>query len=237
LADPDLSKLKIDRSAMAPAQRRRRPWLRYAIIAVVILVLAGIGLKLAGPQTVETATVTSAYPSQNFTLLNATGYVVPQRKAAVASKAQGRLEWLGVLEGSRVKKDEIIARIESRDVEASAAQARAQVQVAEANLALQQAELRDADVNLRRSKELLAPAAISQQQYDSDLARYNKARASISNSEASITSAKANARAAEVAVEQTVVRAPFDGVVLIKHANVGDNITRSRPPPTPRARS
>ncbi|MGX0137296.1 HlyD family secretion protein [Cupriavidus metallidurans] len=210
---------------MAPAQRRRRPWLRYAIIAVVILVLAGIGLKLAGPQTVETATVTSAYPSQNFTLLNATGYVVPQRKAAVASKAQGRLEWLGVLEGSRVKKDEIIARIESRDVEASAAQARAQVQVAEANLALQQAELRDADVNLRRSKELLAPAAISQQQYDSDLARYNKARASISNSEASITSAKANARAAEVAVEQTVVRAPFDGVVLIKHANVGDNIT------------
>jgi multidrug efflux pump subunit AcrA (membrane-fusion protein) len=127
LADPDLSKLKIDRSAMAPAQRRRRPWLRYAIIAVVILVLAGIGLKLAGPQTVETATVTSAYPSQNFTLLNATGYVVPQRKAAVASKAQGRLEWLGVLEGSRVKKDEIIARIESRDVEASAAQARAQV--------------------------------------------------------------------------------------------------------------
>ncbi|WP_035882374.1 efflux RND transporter periplasmic adaptor subunit [Cupriavidus metallidurans] len=225
MADPDLSKLKIDRSAMAPAQRRRRPWLRYAIIAVVILVLAGIGLKLAGPQTVETATVTSAYPSQNFTLLNATGYVVPQRKAAVASKAQGRLEWLGVLEGSRVKKDEIIARIESRDVEASAAQARAQVQVAEANLALQQAELRDADINLRRSKELLAPAAISQQQYDSDLARYNKARASISNSEASIASAKANARAAEVAVEQTVVRAPFDGVVLIKHANVGDNIT------------
>ncbi|HBO79910.1 MAG TPA: efflux RND transporter periplasmic adaptor subunit, partial [Cupriavidus sp.] len=129
------------------------------------------------------------------------------------------------LEGSRVKKDEIIARIESRDVEASAAQARAQVQVAEANLALQQAELRDADINLRRSKELLAPAAISQQQYDSDLARYNKARASISNSEASIASAKANARAAEVAVEQTVVRAPFDGVVLIKHANVGDNIT------------
>jgi RND family efflux transporter MFP subunit len=225
LADPDLSKLKIDRSAMAPAARRRRPWLRYAIIAVVVLVLAGIGLKLAGPQPVETTTVTSAYPSQNFTLLNATGYVVPQRKAAVASKAQGRLEWLGVLEGSRVKKDEIIARIESRDVEASAAQARAQVQVAEANLELQQAELRDADVNLRRSKELLAPAAISKQQYDADLARYNKARASINNSQASIASAKANARAAEVAVEQTVVRAPFDGVVLTKQANVGDNIT------------
>ncbi|WP_066737865.1 efflux RND transporter periplasmic adaptor subunit [Cupriavidus sp. D384] len=225
MADQDLSKLKIDRSAMAPAPRRRRRWVRYAIIAAILLVVIGVGARLAGPQPVETTTITAAYPSQNYTLLNATGYVVPQRKAAVASKAQGRLEWLGVLEGSRVKKDEIIARVESRDVEASAAQARAQVQVAEANLQLQQAELRDAEVNLKRSEMLLEPKAISRQQYDADLARYNKARASINNSQASITSAKANARAAEVAVEQTVIRAPFDGVVLIKHANVGDNIT------------
>lgn len=210
---------------MAPAPRGRRRWVRYAIVAVILLVLVGVGVRLAGPQPVETTTITAAYPSQNYTLLNATGYVVPQRKAAVASKAQGRLEWLGVLEGSRVKKDEIIARVESRDVEATAAQARAQVQVAEANLQLQQAELRDAEVNLKRSEMLLEPKAISRQQYDTDVARYNKARASISNSQASITSAKANARAAEVAVEQTVIRAPFDGVVLIKHANVGDNIT------------
>lgn len=210
---------------MAPAPRRRRRWVRHVIIAVILLVVIGVGARLAGPQPVETTTITAAYPSQNYTLLNATGYVVPQRKAAVASKAQGRLEWLGVLEGSRVKKDEIIARVESRDVEASAAQARAQVQVAEANLQLQQAELRDAEVNLKRSEMLLEPKAISKQQYDADLARYNKARASVSNAQASITSAKANARAAEVAVEQTVIRAPFDGVVLIKHANVGDNIT------------
>jgi HlyD family secretion protein len=225
LADQDLSKLKIDRSAMAPAPRRRRRWVRYAITAMIVLGLVGVGVRLAGPKPVETTTVTAAYPSQNYTLLNATGYVVPQRKAAVASKAQGRLEWLGVLEGSRVKKDEIIARVESRDVEASAAQARAQVQVAEANLQLQQAELRDAEVNLKRSEMLLEPKAISKQQYDADLARYNKARASISNAQASIASSKANARAAEVSVEQTVIRAPFDGVVLIKHANVGDNIT------------
>jgi len=210
---------------MAPAPRRRRRWVRYAIIAAILLAAIGVGARLAGPQPVETTTVTAAYPSQNYTLLNATGYVVPQRKAAVASKAQGRLEWLGVLEGSRVRKDEIIARVESRDVEASAAQARAQVQVAEANLQLQQAELRDAEVNLKRSEMLLEPKAISKQQYDADLARYNKARASVSNAQASIASARANARAAEVAVEQTVIRAPFDGVVLIKHANVGDNIT------------
>jgi RND family efflux transporter MFP subunit len=223
LVDQDLTKLKIDRSATVPAPRRR--WVRYAIIAVILLAMIGVAARLAGPQTVETASVTSAYPSQNYTLLNATGYVVPQRKAALSSKAQGRLEWLGVLEGSRVKNNEIIARLESRDVEAAAAQARAQVQVAQANLQFQKVELHDARVNLRRSEQLLGPRAISKQQYDTDLARYNKARASISSSQASIASAKANARAAEVSVEQTAIRAPFDGMVLVKHANVGDNIT------------
>ncbi|WP_265920287.1 efflux RND transporter periplasmic adaptor subunit [Cupriavidus nantongensis] len=227
MADHDLSRLKIDRQAAAAGARirPRRRWLRYAAVAVVLLALAGIAIRLAGPRPVQTATVTSAYPTQNFTLLNATGYVVPQRKAAVASKAQGRLEWLGVLEGSRVKKDEVIARLESKDVAASFAQAQAQVQVAQANLALQQAELKDAEVNLRRSRVLIVPNAISRTQYDADVARFDKARASVNSSRASVVSAQANARAAEVAVEQTVVRAPFDGVVLVKHANVGDNIT------------
>ncbi|RAS03423.1 efflux RND transporter periplasmic adaptor subunit [Cupriavidus alkaliphilus] len=227
MADHDLSRLKIDRQAAASGAhiRPRRRWLRYAAVAVVLLALAGIAIRLAGPRPVQTATVTSAYPTQNFTLLNATGYVVPQRKAAVASKAQGRLEWLGVLEGSRVKKDEVIARLESKDVAASFAQAQAQVQVAQANLALQQAELKDAEVNLRRSRVLIVPNAISRTQYDADVARFDKARASVNSSRASVASARANARAAEVAVEQTVVRAPFDGVVLVKHANVGDNIT------------
>ena len=95
LADHDLNRLKIDRPAVAAG--RRRNWIAYGVVAL-LLVGAGIaGLKLAGPQTVETTTVVSAYPSQTYTLLNATGYVVPQRKAAVASKGQGRLEWLGVL--------------------------------------------------------------------------------------------------------------------------------------------
>jgi HlyD family secretion protein len=224
LADNDLARLRIDRPPVATVPRRRS-WIRYAAIALVVLAALGIAARLAGPQAVETATVTSAYPSQNYTLLNATGYVVPQRKAAVASKATGRLEWLGVLEGSHVKKDEIIARLESRDVGAALAQAQAQVKVAQANLELQQAELKDAEADLHRSAILAPKGAIPAQQYDSDLARYNKAKASIDSDQAAIVSAQANALAAQVAVDQTVIRAPFDGVVLEKHANVGDNIT------------
>jgi len=205
--------------------RRRRNWIRYAVIAAIIAVLIGVGVKLAGPQTVETVTVTSVYPSQSYTLLNATGYVVPQRKAAVASKAQGRVEWLGVLEGTVVKEGQIIARLESADVAASLAQAQAQVKVAQANLELQRAELENATANLKRSQVLAPHGAMSASQFDADRARYDKARASINSEQAAILSAQANARAAQVAVDQTVIRAPFDGVVLEKHANVGDNIT------------
>ncbi|GJH24800.1 efflux RND transporter periplasmic adaptor subunit [Caballeronia novacaledonica] len=205
--------------------RRRRNWLRYVVIAAILVALIAVAFRLAGPQAVETATVTSVYPSQSYTLLNATGYVVPQRKAAVASKGQGRVEWLGVLEGTPVKEGQIIARLESNDVAASLLQAQAQVKVARANLELQRAELKNAEVDLRRYKILAPQGAIPATQYDAALARFDKANASINSDEAAIASAQANAQAAQVAVDQTVIRAPFDGVVLEKHANVGDNIT------------
>ncbi|MBU9223723.1 efflux RND transporter periplasmic adaptor subunit [Burkholderia multivorans] len=223
MPDHNLDKLKIDRGPIAAPRRRR--WVRYAAAAALAVVALGIGLAVTRRPTVDTTAVTSAYPYQNDTQLNATGYVVPQRKAAVASKGQGRVEWLGVLEGTRVKKDEIIARLESRDVEASLAQALAQVKVARANLGVQQAELKDAEIALRRTAALAPRGAVPAAQLDTDTARVNKARASMNSGEAAVASAEANARAAQVAVDQTVIRAPFDGIVLAKHANVGDNIT------------
>ncbi|MBJ9681465.1 MULTISPECIES: efflux RND transporter periplasmic adaptor subunit [Burkholderia] len=223
MPDHNLDKLKIDRGPIAAPRRRR--WVRYAAAAALALVALAIGLAVTRRPTVDTTAVTSAYPYQNDTQLNATGYVVPQRKAAVASKGQGRVEWLGVLEGTRVKKDEIIARLESRDVEASLAQALAQVKVARANLGVQQAELKDAEIALRRTAALAPRGAVPAAQLDTDTARVNKARASVNSGEAAVASAEANARAAQVAVDQTVIRAPFDGIVLAKHANVGDNIT------------
>ncbi|AYY96164.1 efflux RND transporter periplasmic adaptor subunit [Burkholderia multivorans] len=223
MPDHNLDKLKIDRGPIAAPRRRR--WVRYAAAAALAVVALLAGLAVTRRPTVETTAVTSAYPYQNDTQLNATGYVVPQRKAAVASKGQGRVEWLGVLEGTRVKKDEIIARLESRDVEASLAQALAQVKVARANLGVQQAELKDAEIALRRTAALAPRGAVPAAQLDTDTARVNKARASVNSGEAAVASAEANARAAQVAVDQTVIRAPFDGIVLAKHANVGDNIT------------
>ncbi|HTK96339.1 MAG TPA: efflux RND transporter periplasmic adaptor subunit [Terriglobales bacterium] len=221
----DLSRLRIER-APAAAPRLKRRWGRAALIGAVIAAAIAFGVtRYAAPVPVETVGVTLAYPSQNFTLLNATGYVVPQRKAALSSKATGRLEWLGVLEGSRVKAGEVIARLERNDVQATLAQAEAQVNVAIANQQQGAAELRDAEANFRRSKELLAKKFISGAQHDADVARLGKARAAIASQKAGVASAEANRRAAEVGVEQTLIRAPFDAIVLTKNANVGDNIT------------
>jgi RND family efflux transporter MFP subunit len=226
LNSPDLSKLSIDRSAARSPRARRRlwPWIvGLALLAAAAVV--GFSGGLGGPITVETAAVTTAYPSQAVTVLNATGYVVAQRKAAVASKATGRLEWLGVMEGSRVKKDEVIARLESRDVGASREQAAANVKVAAANLEQAEAELRDAERNLARTRELAEKKYISESALDTAVARFDKARAATRSSDAALGVARANLKAAEVGFDQTLIRAPFDGVVLTKHANVGDNIT------------
>ena len=221
----DLSRLRIDRTAQG-GPVRRRSWMRYGIVAIVIVAAAAWAWsRFAAPTAVETAAVANVYPSQSYTMLNAAGYVVPERKAALSSKATGRLEWLGVLEGSRVNENEVVARLESNDVRAQFAQAAAQVKVSEANLQQGLAELRDAEANYRRSSELLSKKFISSAQNDTDLARLNKAQAAIASQRAAVVSAQANRRAAEVAVEQTLIRAPFDAIVLTKNADVGDNIT------------
>ena len=228
---PDLSRLKIDRTKAVPARShagsRVKRLLAPALALGVVLVAAAVVYyrAAAAPSEVETVSVTMAYPSQNFTVLNATGYVVAQRKAAVASKATGRLLWLGVQEGSRVKKDDIIARLEDLDVKAARGQAAANVQVARANLEQGQAEQKDAEAALKRSQGLLQQGFVSQASHDNAVARFNKSTAQISSLQASISAALANLRGAEVAVEQTLIRAPFDGVVLTKAANVGDIVT------------
>ncbi len=224
-APPDLSKLKIDRS-LAPARgRRRRKWIWWGAIALVVA--AGAAWYAAQPRvvTVQTTTLVTTYPSQQFVLLNATGYVVAQRKAAISSKATGRLEWLGVAEGSRVKAGDIIARIDARDVNAQSEAAAANVNAATAALAQAQAEERDAMSQLKRAQDLLSKGFVSAASVDTAKARAERAVAGVANAQAAIASAQATARNALVSIDYTVIRAPFDGVILSKSANVGDLVT------------
>ena len=229
MSEPDLSKLKIDRHARARSSRRA--WRPRGLLPIIIAGVVLVAVALAfwkwrnAPVAIETASVTMAYPSQSYTVLNATGYVVAQRKAAVASKATGRLVWLGVQEGSRVKTDEVIARLEDLDVKATREQSAANLGVAKANLEQGMAELRDAENAMQRSQDLLEQKFVSQSAHDNAIARHDKAKAGIASLKAAVAAAQANLRGTDVAVEQTLIRAPFDGVVLTKTANIGDVIT------------
>ncbi len=220
----DLSLLKIDRS-LAPARSRRRRWL-WPVLALVASLAAG-GYYLWAPRavTVQTTPIVTTFPSQQYVVLNATGYVVAQRKAAIASKATGQLEWLGVAEGSRVKAGEVVARIDNRDVLAQAQSAQANVRAARAGLEQALAEERDAAQLLNRNQDLVAKGFVAQATVDTAKARYDRAAAGVANARAAIGAAEANARNAQVSVDYTLIRAPFDGVILSKSANVGDMVT------------
>jgi RND family efflux transporter MFP subunit len=224
----DLSFLKINRSSQNPgSENKSKKVLLYAALGVALVIVTAL-LLLSGSSSeefVELGTAALTTQAQESSILTASGYVVAQRKAAVASKGTGRLEYLGVIEGDRVKKGEMIGRLESSDVEAALGQAKANLALARAGYESAMAEKEDAASNFERQKALFDMQSISRAEYDAANARNRRAIAAIASADANIQFAIANVRAAEVGVENTYIRAPFDGVVLTKNANVGEVIS------------
>jgi HlyD family secretion protein len=194
---------------------------------VVLLAAAGAVFWMMQPRVVavQSTAVVTAYPSQQFVVLNATGYVVAQRKAAVASKGTGRLEWLGVAEGSRVKTGDIIARLDNNDVRAQRDQAAAAVKVAQATIEQADVEVWEAGQALARARDLVSKGFIAQSALDQAVGRELRAKGAAQGARSSLAQARAAQQVAQVAVDYTTIRAPFDGVVLTKNANVGDIVT------------
>ena len=211
--DADLSSLRIDRSSQgASSQRKSRKPKRVILWAVLIVFVLGsiFALKqwLTPAVEVQLATASLTSPSQANAVLTASGYVVARRKAAVASKGTGRLVFLGVEEGDKVKKGQVIARLEDDDVIASRDRARE-------NFRLAEADLYEAKKNLERMRTLVKQEMIAQSEYDLAEARYKRVVAIIE-------AARFAVKEAEVAVDNTRIIAPFDGTVLKKNADVGE---------------
>jgi RND family efflux transporter MFP subunit len=227
MAADDLSRLKIDKTAKtAQTSLRKRPMLVIGGAGLVVLAAVLYWMGVFTPaQSVDVATVSQTYPSQSFTLLNASGYVVAQRKAAVASKITSRLVELSVEEGSRVKKGDIIARLEGEDTRAARDQAQANLSVSRYSLAQARAELEDAKASFERERELLAQEYTTKASFDSAEARYKKAIAGVSGAESAVKAAEAALEGTKVNMEYTLLRAPFDAVVLTKNADIGDIVT------------
>lgn len=227
MAGQNLSGLRIDKSKIVtrPAGRRRLFYILSAIIVVLLLAVFYVAGAFSPAIKVDVATVSMTYPSQSFTLLNASGYVVPQRKAAIAAKVTGRLIALYVEEGSRVKKGEVVARLEADDVSASRDQARANLEVSRQTMEQAGAELADAKAAFEREKNLLHQEFTTKASFDAAEARYRKAQAGFKAAEAGISASAAALRGAEVAMDYTMIRVPFDAIVLTKNADIGDVVT------------
>src|SRR4051794_7611087 len=210
--EPDLSSLRIDRTRPPEVSRKSRPSRRGLAIAGAALLLA-VGLfvgweKLQPRAEVQLATAALLSPAEAEAVLTASGYVVARRKAAVASKGTGQLVYLGVEEGDEVKKGQVIARLEDRDVAAALTRVRE-------NLRMNEADLNDAKQSLARQKTLLDRRLVAQADFDAAEARYNRVVASIA-------AARSAVNEAETAVEYTRIVAPFDGTVVSKNADVGE---------------
>ncbi len=191
---------------------------------IVFLLLWWTGV-LTPAVPVQVVTVSRLYPSQPLTVLNASGYVVAQRKAAVSSEITGRLVWLGVEEGSEVEKGQVIARLESRQAAAAEAQATANLATARAQVAEARADLKVARQDFKRMRDLLAAGFVSPAEFDQAEARYRRAEAGVQAAQTAVTAAEAALRQASVGLDYTNLRAPFDAVVLTKNADIGDIVT------------
>ncbi|RLA98048.1 MAG: efflux RND transporter periplasmic adaptor subunit [Deltaproteobacteria bacterium] len=228
MENEELEILRIDREEEFEAQNQK--WKKFFIVLFVLLILAGclfllhrIGL-IGGKPKVVIATVSRIYPSELFSAFHASGYVVAQRKAALSSKITGRLAYLGVEEGSRVKKGEVIAILEKDDLEAAVERAKANVEAAKSKLNFDLAEEKDARKEYLRYKRLVKKDVASQSAYDRVVARYQKAVAAVQTDRFQIEAAKAALEEARVALQYAYIRAPFDGIVLRKFADIGEAV-------------
>jgi RND family efflux transporter MFP subunit len=209
----ELASLRIDRTR--PRSSRWR-WPLVLLLPVVLvlgvlyLLRARQAFSAVEVETVTAAVMTEVEPSAGTPILTASGYVVARRKAVVSAKIQGRLAELRVEEGSQVREGEVLARLESIDYEAAVRRARAAVQRAEADLAEYQRQLRVAE-------GLTQQSVLAEDQRDAAASRVKIA-------EASLAQAAADLAYAEAQLQNTVIRAPFGGVVVKKMAEVGESV-------------
>lgn len=227
MAQDDLTILRINSDdRFAPRElRRRRPlvWAAMCALGVSIgVVVLGWTGRLRPAITVSATKATFTLPSRALTELNASGYVVAQRKAAVSSKATGRIHKLFIEEGKVVKKGDVLAQLVNEDLVATLDEARAGLRVARAILNNAEAELVDATLNCNRHKMLKETGAVSEQAFDAAEARYKKALAGETQARFTIGRAEATLKLAAVNLEYSFIRAPFDGVILTKNADEGE---------------
>ncbi|MDH4380365.1 MAG: efflux RND transporter periplasmic adaptor subunit [Gammaproteobacteria bacterium] len=218
-----LQSLALDRSA--PPRPRRWPWAVF--ISVLILGAAGWWWQQQRPLRVSTALLTLQNPGSatERSVLEATGYVTARRQATVSAKITGRVETVLIEEGQRVKAGDILARLDATDADAELALLRAQSDAATALLADLEVQIRQATRDAARQTELAARKLTSSQNLEDAGTRLASLRARLSSQQRQLTVAARGVAKAEVALANTIIRAPFDGVITVKAAQPGEIVS------------
>jgi RND family efflux transporter MFP subunit len=220
-----LNQLRIDRSETRPRRRRRG---LLAVAALALLVGAGaLWFRVERPRPPVVKTAVARAPAQDgaTSVLDASGYVTARRQATVSAKITGKVVDVLIEEGMRVKEGDVLARLDDTEAQAQLGLARAQLTAARAQVAEVRAQLRQAERDHARQEELYAKQLVSAQSLDATLAQRDSLRARLASTEEQIKVAQEAVGVAEVGLDNTVIRAPFSGVVVAKSAQPGEMIS------------
>ena len=223
-----LKELRIDRQPTPPPSRRGL-WIGLAI-AVAVLLLAGLALALlSGARTTEVRTATAAATGNGgsgaTSVLDASGYVVARRMATVSAKITGRVREVLIEEGMAVEEGQVMATLDPVDADAQNALARAQLGAARSQIAGVQAQLSEAEANATRLSGLVRQQLVSRAQYDQAVAQRDALRAQLATARRNAQVATESLRISDIGVDNTIVRAPFAGVVIAKAAQPGEIVS------------
>ncbi|NUS38929.1 MAG: efflux RND transporter periplasmic adaptor subunit [Lysobacter sp.] len=222
-----LDQLRIDRSAPPPVSRRGL-WIALGVVAgVLVLALPG-WLLLGRGKAVEVRTADAVAIGNNggaTSVLDATGYVVARRMATVSAKITGKVREVLIEEGQHVQAGQVMATLDPVDANAQRDLAGAQLSAAHSQVAGVQAQLREAEANATRLSGLVKQQLVSRAQYDQAVAQRDALRAQLATAQRNTSVAADQLRIAGNGVDNTVVRAPFTGVVVAKAAQPGEIVS------------
>jgi RND family efflux transporter MFP subunit len=224
-AKPDLGSLRIHDGQRAKSGLGRR--IMYAAIPVMIfagIVAAAYAFRSQKP-VVDVAAAVKADPGGRQTLLNASGYVTPRRRATIAAKITGRVTGVFFDEGTRVAEGQLLATLDDSDVKRALESAKADRNSAQAAIADFEVQLKNAQIELRRADQLQRAGVQSQETLDNATMSADSLRAKIALAKQQVLGSEARIGEAQQAVDNCTIRAPFAGIVVSKDAQVGEMVS------------
>ncbi|MFY9733262.1 MAG: efflux RND transporter periplasmic adaptor subunit [Candidatus Acidiferrales bacterium] len=221
---PDLGSLRIDDGKRRGRKTGKVLGLFAAILGLAVIVTGAVFAFRNQTPVVEVATAQKAGAGRP-TLLNASGYVTPRRRATVAAKITGRVTGVFFDEGMHVPQGFVLARLDDSDVRRALDSAVADRNATEAQNADFQVQLKNAEIELHRAQELQAAGVQSQEALDNARTAADSLRAKIALTKRQVAASDARIQEAQQAVDNCVIRAPFDGIIVSKDAQVGEMVS------------